>query len=92
MVQNSRKTVCSETIELNRPEPVKIQESPIGLPVAVRTPRRQAIVAIEDRWRIDDEWWRTKPISRVYYAIILESGQKMMIYKNLTDGDWYRQT
>ena len=91
MVQDSGKTLRAETIALNRPEPVQVQEGPSCLPVAVRTPRRQAIVAIEDRWRIDDEWWRTEPISRLYYTVLLASGQKIVIYKDLTDGGWHKQ-
>jgi hypothetical protein len=46
---------------------------------------------IDDRWRIDDEWWRTKPISRMYYAIVLETGQQMVVYKDLINNTWYRQ-
>ena len=91
MVQDSRKTLRPEIIELNRPEAVQIQEDPAGLPVAVKTPRRQAVMSIEDRWRIDDEWWRSEQISRLYYALLLVSGQKMIIYKDLADGGWYRQ-
>ena len=91
MVQDSRKTLRTEIIELNRPAPVQVQEGATGLPVAVKTPRRQAVVSIEDRWRIDDEWWRSGQISRLYYATLLASGQKMVIYKDLIDGGWYKQ-
>ncbi len=63
-----------------------------GLPLVVKIKRRQKIIAIEDRWRIDDEWWRTEPVSRLYYAVILASGQRLVLSKNLIDNCWYRQS
>jgi hypothetical protein len=69
-----------------------VEESTDGLPVAVRLKRRQKIIAIEDCWRIDDEWWRSEPVSRLYYAVILASGQRMVLSKNLIDKCWYRQS
>jgi hypothetical protein len=91
MVQNSGKTLCTDTFKpVNLPEPVRVEES-ASEPLAIRTPRRQAVKAIEDRWRIDDEWWRTEPVSRLYFAILLISGQRLVIYKDLINGQWYRQ-
>jgi hypothetical protein len=69
-----------------------VEESPAGLPTFVRLKRRQKIIAVEDCWRIDDEWWRSEPVSRLYYAVILASGQRIVLSKNLIDGSWYRQT
>jgi hypothetical protein len=69
-----------------------VEESSCGIPVAVKTTRRQRIIAVEDRWRIDDEWWRSEPVSRLYYAVILASGQRLVLSKNLIDNCWYRQS
>lgn len=91
MVENSGKTLRTNTIKLNAPEQIGIQESTSGLPVALKTPGRQSIATIEDKWRIDDEWWRSEPVSRLYYAIITASGQRIVIYKDLVDKRWYRQ-
>lgn len=93
MVQNTGKTPCIDTIKpVNLPDPVRVEESPCGVPVALKTTRRQAIIAIEDRWRIDDEWWRSEPVSRLYYAVMLTSGQRLALSKNLIDSCWYRQS
>ena len=93
MVQDTGKTLRSDTYwPVNVPEPVDVEEaSSFSLPLAVRTPRRQAVVNIEDRWRIDDEWWRQEPISRLYFEVTLASGQKQVIYKDLIKNCWYRQ-
>jgi len=71
---------------------LRVEEDADGLPVALREKRRQRVGTIDDRWRIDDEWWRPEPVSRLYYAVRLASGQKTVIYKDLITGDWYRQS
>ena len=91
MVQNTGKTPCPDTVKpVNLPEPVMVLEGPGGIPVAVKTARRQA-VTVEDKWRIDDEWWRREAVSRLYYAVRLASGQRLVLSKNLVDNRWYRQ-
>ena len=93
MVANPGETLRAGAYKpLNTPETIQVEEDAEGLPMAVREKRRQRIVAIDDYWRLDDEWWRTEPVSRLYYAIRLASGQKLVIYKNLITGTWYRQS
>ena len=93
MVQNSGKTLRAgiSLRRINLPEPVEVEESDSGGPLAVRSTRRQTVRAIEDMWRIDDEWWRSEPVSRLYYAVLLDSGQRLVIYQDLIDGKWYKQ-
>ena len=93
MVADTGKTLRAETLKpVNLPEPVSVEEVKSGLPLVVKIKRRQKIIAIEDRWRIDDEWWRKEPVSRLYYAVILVSGQRLVLSKNLIDNCWYRQS
>ena len=93
MVTDTGKTLRTDSIKpVNLPEPLQVEESPAGLPTFVRLKRRQKIIAVEDCWRIDDEWWRSEPVSRLYYAVILASGQRIVLSKNLIDSSWYRQT
>ena len=93
MVADTGKTLRTDTTKsVNLPEPLSVEESPDGLPVAIRLKRRQKIIAIEECWRIDDEWWRSEQVSRLYYAVILASGQRMVLSKNLIDKCWYRQS
>ncbi len=93
MVEDTGKTARAGTLKpVNQPEPERVEEDNSGLPVALRTKRRQPVKTIDDRWRIDDEWWRSEPVSRLYYAIRLVSGQRLVIYKDLISGNWYRQS
>jgi hypothetical protein len=77
---------------LNTPETVMVEEDAAGLPQTVNEKRRQRIESVEDCWRLDDEWWRTEPVSRLYYMVRLASGQKLVIFKDLITNDWYRQS
>ena len=92
MVENTGKTLRADTYKpVNTPEPVKIEEDASGLPLAVRMKRRQAVISIEDKWRLDDEWWRSEAISRLYYNVLLASGQRLVLYTDLITGGWYQQ-
>ncbi|UCE98471.1 MAG: hypothetical protein JSV74_03125 [Dehalococcoidia bacterium] len=68
-----------------------VKEDKAGFPIKVGLPEWHVITAIEDYWRIDDEWWRSKPVSRIYYDVHLDSGQQMMLYRDLVAASWYRQ-
>jgi hypothetical protein len=79
---------------VNAPEPVRVEEDDSGLPAAVVAKRRrQMVAAVEDRWRLDDEWWRPDSIgvSRLYFSVRLASGHRLVLYKDLATGEWYRQ-
>jgi hypothetical protein len=92
MVKNPGKALWTNTFKpINIPEPVSVEEDSSALPVAVRMKRRQVVSTIEDRWRIDDEWWRSEPISRLYYVVLLDSGHRLVLYKNLANKCWYCQ-
>jgi hypothetical protein len=92
MVADTGETVRADAYKsVNAPEALKVEENAAGLPVTVRIKRRQSVMSIEDRWRIDDEWWRAEPVSRIYYNILLASGQRLVLYKDLVTGGWYEQ-
>jgi hypothetical protein len=77
---------------LNAPQPLSVEENAAGLPTAVTLKRRHAIITIEDYWRIDDEWWRSEPVSRMYYAVILDSGRRLVFCKDLINKRWFQQS
>jgi hypothetical protein len=92
VVEDTGKTLRPDTYKpVNTPEALKVEEGANGAPAAVKQKRRQTVIAIDDRWRIDDEWWRATPISRFYYNVILNSGQRLVLYKDLVNGGWYEQ-
>ena len=93
MVKNPGETLRAGAYKpLNTPESIKVEENAEGLPLTVREKQRQRIETIDNYWRLDDEWWRPEPVSRLYYAVRLASRQKIIIYKDLTSESWYRQS
>jgi hypothetical protein len=92
VVADTGKTLRADAYKpVNAPEPLQVEENAAGRPIAVRMKRRQAVATIEDRWRLDDEWWRAAPLSRCYYNVLLASGQRLVLYKDLITGEWYEQ-
>ena len=76
---------------LKEPRPVKVVEDSEGWPKELFLGRRNEVLLVEDRWRIDDEWWRDQPISRMYFQCVLEDGRQETLFKDLLTGRWYRQ-
>jgi hypothetical protein len=92
VVENTGKTVRADAYKpVNTPSALQVTEDALGLPLAVKLKRREAVISIEDRWRIDDEWWRAEPVSRLYYNVLLASGQRLVLYKDLVSEGWYEQ-
>jgi hypothetical protein len=48
----------------------------------------RAVQAIQDRWRVDDEWWRERPISRLYYAVLLDNELLLTLFHDLIADTW----
>ena len=48
------------------------------------------VARVQNRWRIDDEWWGGE-ISRMYYEILLSDGAVLTVFHDLVSGAWYRQ-
>jgi hypothetical protein len=53
--------------------------------------RRLTVESILERWRIDDEWWRDRPISRIYFRLLLEDGRTVDVYQAMRTGRWFQQ-
>ena len=41
-------------------------------------------------WVVEDEWWRN-PIHRRYVEVVLEGGAHVMLFEDLTTGEWFIQ-
>jgi hypothetical protein len=93
MVANSGATPGSGPIRpLNPPIPIVVRENAKHLPLAVQIKGRwRRVVAIDDVWSIDEEWWREKPIVRMYYRVNLDGDRQITVFRDMLDGAWYRQ-
>ena len=100
MVQNSREAPGAGALRpLNLPVPITVQEDSRQQPLTLskspsqRGPRlpRLRVVSIDNTWKIDEEWWREKPIVRMYYQVTTEDGRRITLFRDLTTGEWYQQ-
>jgi hypothetical protein len=77
---------------LSRPMPIRVEADESGEPQALMLGRRRlAVAAVQDRWRIDDEWWRERPVSRLYFSLLLEDGRVVTVYHDLLADQWLQQ-
>ncbi len=77
---------------LNRPRPVRVEAGDNGRPAAVHLSNRCfAVEEVLETWRIDDEWWRERPVRRLYYSLLLEDGRTVTVYQDAVSGRWYQQ-
>ena len=54
-------------------------------------PTPRTVSRVQDIWRIDDEWWRERPISRLYYLLLLDPDTLLTIFHDLVTDTWYEQ-
>ncbi len=77
---------------LNQPRPVRLEAKEDGTPAAVYfSKHRRAVTEVIETWRIDDEWWRERPISRLYYRLLLKDGRTVDVFRDRLSEQWSRQ-
>jgi hypothetical protein len=77
---------------LHRPRRIAVEADGRDQPIAVQVGSRRVLIeSIIETWRIDDEWWRDKPVSRVYWRVALEDGRVVDVYRDLISRNWWRQ-
>ena len=77
---------------LNAPAPIEVTTDARGEPRLVRRRGREyAVARVQDRWRVDDEWWRERPIARLYYTLLLADATLLTLYHDLIGNTWHEQ-
>ncbi len=71
----------------NPAQSVEVRCNERGAPVWISWERGQKVLEINNRWRIDDEWWR-KEISRMYYEVVVPMGL-IEVYMDRLTGEWF---
>jgi hypothetical protein len=62
-------------------------QQPVSLVINRRT---HQVERIQDTWVIEDEWWR-QPISRQYFALLLDDGTRRTAYHDRITDAWFLQ-
>ena len=89
---------------LNLPVLIEVAENDVERPISITLPRARSsyrrlaqegrslmIASINDLWQVDDEWWRERPISRRYYQITTRDEQRLTIFRDQLNAQWYWQ-
>ncbi len=81
---------------MNLPVAITVQEDashqPLSLSLTLaKQGRRLKVASIDSQWKIDEEWWREKPIVRMYYQVTTEDGRRITIFRDRVSGKWYQQ-
>lgn len=89
MVADPRTKVRAHRLRpLAGPRPLQVEVGAHGIPRSlIFEGARRQVEAVQDRWRIDDEWWREVPLSRMYYELRLEGERVVTVYRDLSSGD-----
>ena len=86
------KTTMSETATgSSRPRSRRSQNHQFS---AIRSDGKwMSVIAIEDYWKINDEWWRGEEleIERLYFDVVIENNQRITIFHDLVRNTWSRQ-
>lgn len=77
---------------LNAPRAVQVRAGDEGAPSAVRQLGAWlAVLEVLDCYRTDDRWWTAEPIARTYYALLLEDGRTITIFRDELSEEWWEQ-
>jgi len=77
---------------LNPPTPLGVKVSTDDYPSELQVGGDWlGVVSVDDMWRIDDEWWREKPVGRLYFRLLTCKGTRLTVFRDLLEDKWYRQ-
>ena len=81
---------------LNMPVPVQVSATLDGKLANVVEKKKGRVIAsqidkVMHQWELGDEWWCPEPIDRRYFKLLMDTGRVMTIFKDLSNGGWFRQ-
>jgi hypothetical protein len=95
MVADSGATLGPRALRrLKSPISLQVNPGPNGHPDWLRRaawPTSRQVERTLDRWRIDDEWWREREVSRMYYSVLVAGGIRLTVFQDLMTGKWFEQ-
>lgn len=77
---------------LKTPQAIEVEAGEDGSPQRLCQGNAWHDLALTRRpWRIDQHWWRSEPISRLYYQVLREDGPPLTLFHDLISGAWLKQ-
>lgn len=82
----------TELRRLNAPTKVTVRLGPNDVPATVVVRHKaQRVASVHERWQIDEGWWWERPVSRLYWRLVLDDGRLLTVYQDLKEGSWWMQ-
>jgi hypothetical protein len=72
---------------LNDPRPVRVRWGD-GLPAEVDG---EPVEAMRESWLVEDRWWEARPLRRRYWELVGARGRNLVVFHDLSTGNWYVQ-
>ena len=88
MVADSGAASAARSSRLNSPQPALVEAGFDGSP---RDVNRSPVMLVREEWRVVDRWWTDDPISRRYFDLVLEGGERCVVFLDLEGGRWFTQ-
>ena len=51
----------------------------------------RVVEAVRESWLVEDRWWTHKPVRRRYWEVVTTCGRDLVVFRDLVEGEWYRQ-
>ena len=88
MVADSRAPSAARPARLNEPQPALVEPGFDGTP---REVNRSPVLIVREEWRVVDRWWTDDPVSRRYFDLVLDGGERCVVYRDVERGGWFTQ-
>ena len=73
---------------LNQPSAALVEAHVDGSP---RRVNRAEVALVREEWRVVDRWWTDDPVSRRYFDLVLEGGERCVVFRDVERGGWFTQ-
>ena len=73
---------------INAPRSARVEADFDGTPWQVN---HQAVALVREEWRVVDRWWTEEPIHRRYFDVVLDGGERAVVYRDEEAGGWFSQ-
>jgi hypothetical protein len=88
VVADSRAPSAARPARLNEPRPALVR---IGFDGTPRDVNRRPVMLVREEWRVVDRWWTDDPVSRRYFDLVLEGGERCVVYRDVERREWFTQ-
>ena len=72
----------------NAPRAARVEANANGTPLEVN---HRGVALLREEWRVVDRWWTEEPVQRRYFDVVLEGGERSVVYRDEEAGGWFSQ-